>query len=81
MRRTRCSARSRRVARRARYAAGERVYSAGADADDIFIVVSGRIEHVFTPEVGARDPLKRMTRGGVFGWAGLCSARRSGSRP
>jgi NitT/TauT family transport system permease protein len=59
------------IARRARYAAGERVYTAGANADDIFIVVSGRIEHVFTPEVGARDPLKRMTRGGVFGWAGL----------
>ena len=59
------------VARRARYAAGERIYSAGAEADDIFVVVSGRIEHVFTPEVGAREPLKRMTRGGVFGWAGL----------
>jgi ABC-type nitrate/sulfonate/bicarbonate transport system permease component len=59
------------VARRARYAAGERIYSAGTEADDIFVVVSGRIEHVFTPEVGAREPLKRMTRGGVFGWAGL----------
>ena len=59
------------IARRARYGAGERVYSASDDADDIFVVVSGRVEHVFTPEVGARDPLKRMTRGGVFGWAGL----------
>ncbi len=59
------------IARRARYAAGERIYSSSADADDIFVVVSGRVEHVFTPEVGARDPLKRMTRGGVFGWAGL----------
>ena len=26
---------------------------------------------MFAPEVGAREPLKRMTRGGVFGWAGL----------
>ena len=59
------------IARPARYAAGARIYSAGDVADDIFVVVSGRIEHVFKPEVGARDALKRMTRGGVFGWAGL----------
>jgi ABC-type nitrate/sulfonate/bicarbonate transport system permease component/CRP-like cAMP-binding protein len=59
------------IARRARYAAGERVYSASSEADDIYVIVSGRVEHVFTPEVGARDSLKRMTRGGVFGWAGL----------
>jgi ABC-type nitrate/sulfonate/bicarbonate transport system permease component/CRP-like cAMP-binding protein len=59
------------IARPARYAPGERVYVASGDADDIYVVVSGRVEHVFAPEVGARDPLKRMTRGGVFGWAGL----------
>jgi len=59
------------LARAARYPAGARIYSAGDDADDIFVVVSGRVDHVFTPEVGAREPLKRMTRGGVFGWAGL----------
>ena len=40
-------------------------------ADDLFVVVSGRVEHVFKPEVGAREALKRVTRGGVFGWAGL----------
>ena len=59
------------IARRGHYAAGERVYGASSEADDIFVIVSGRVEHVFTPDVGARDPLKRMTRGGVFGWAGL----------
>jgi sulfonate transport system permease protein len=59
------------IARPARYGAGERIYSAGEDADDIFIVVSGRADHIFKPEVGAREPLKRVTRGGVFGWAGL----------
>ncbi len=59
------------LARPARYAAGARIYRAGDVADDIFVVVSGRIEHVFKPEVGAREALKRMTRGGVFGWAGL----------
>jgi NitT/TauT family transport system permease protein len=59
------------IARPARYGGGKRIYSAGDAADDIFFVVSGRVDHVFAPEVGARDPLKRMTRGGVFGWAGL----------
>jgi ABC-type nitrate/sulfonate/bicarbonate transport system permease component len=59
------------IARRARFAAGERIYGASSEADDIYVIVSGRVEHVFTPDVGARDALKRMTRGGVFGWAGL----------
>jgi CRP-like cAMP-binding protein len=59
------------LARPARYQAGERIYSADDVAGDIFVVVSGRAEHVFKPEVGAREPLKRVTRGGVFGWAGL----------
>ena len=59
------------IARRSRYAAGARIYSSGEAANDIFVVVSGRVDHVFGSEVGAREPLKRMTRGGVFGWAGL----------
>jgi NitT/TauT family transport system permease protein len=59
------------LGRRVRYGPGERIYSAGDEADDIFIVASGRIEHVFAPEVGAREALKRIPRGFVFGWAGL----------
>jgi ABC-type nitrate/sulfonate/bicarbonate transport system permease component/CRP-like cAMP-binding protein len=59
------------MARPARYVAGARIYGADDPADDIFVVVSGRADHVFKPEVGAREPLKRVGRGGVFGWAGL----------
>jgi ABC-type nitrate/sulfonate/bicarbonate transport system permease component len=59
------------LGRRVRYGAGERIYVAGTEADDIYVAVSGRIEHIFTEEITAQDPLKRMTRGGVFGWAGL----------
>lgn len=59
------------IAHPARYGAGQRIYTAGDPADDIFVVLSGRADHVFAPEVGAREPLKRVTRGGVFGWAGL----------
>ncbi len=59
------------LGRRATYDAGGRIYTAGEEADDIYVTVSGRIEHIFTEEITAQDPLKRMARGGVFGWAGL----------
>jgi NitT/TauT family transport system permease protein len=59
------------IARPAHFGAGARIYSANDAADDVFVVVSGRVEHVFKPEAGAREANKRMTRGGVFGWAGL----------
>ena len=59
------------IARSARYEAGQHIYSAGGPSDDVFILVSGRAEHVFAAEVGAREPLKRLVRGDVFGWAGL----------
>src|SRR5258706_7633123 len=59
------------LAQPARYAAGARIYGADDVAGDIFVIVSGRADHIFKPEVGAREPLKRVTRGGVFGWAGL----------
>jgi len=59
------------LGRPARFAGGARIYSAGDKADDIFVVLSGRVEHAFPAQVGARDPLKRLARGGVFGWAGL----------
>jgi len=59
------------IARPARFSAGARIYSANDAADDIFVVVSGRVEHVFKPEVGAREAHRRIARGGVFGWAGL----------
>jgi NitT/TauT family transport system permease protein len=63
------------IARPARYPAGARIYGADDLADDIYVVVSGRADHIFKPEVGAREALKRVTRGGVFGWAGLLLGR------
>jgi NitT/TauT family transport system permease protein len=59
------------IARASEFAAGERIYAAGDAADDIFIVVWGSADHTFKPETGAREPLKRLGRGGVFGWVGL----------
>jgi ABC-type nitrate/sulfonate/bicarbonate transport system permease component len=59
------------IARPAHYGAGERIYAAGDEADDIYVVVSGRTDHVFKPEVGARQAQRYVGRGAVFGWAGL----------
>ena len=55
----------------AHYGPGKRIYERGDEADDIYVIVSGRVEHVFGPEISAQESLKRMGRGGVFGWAGL----------
>ena len=59
------------LARLARYGAGTRVYSPDDPADDLFVVVSGRVEHVLSPELRPRDAVRHVTRGGVFGWTGL----------
>jgi NitT/TauT family transport system permease protein len=59
------------IARPARHPAGARLYGPDDPADDILVVASGRVEHVLDPEVGAREAVKRVTRGGVFGWTGL----------
>jgi ABC-type nitrate/sulfonate/bicarbonate transport system permease component/CRP-like cAMP-binding protein len=59
------------LGRSRRFATGERIYNLGDAADDIYVVVSGRVEHVFGPGISAQEALRRMGRGGVFGWAGL----------
>ena len=52
-------------------AAGETIYDVGGKADDIYIVVSGQVEHELAPGAQARRPLKVLTAGDVFGWAAL----------
>ena len=59
------------LARTSKFSAGDRIYASGDAADDIFVVVWGSVEHIFKPEAGAREPLKRIGSGGIFGWAGL----------
>jgi CRP-like cAMP-binding protein len=54
------------LAKPVRLAAGERVYAAGEVAGDVYVVASGRIEHVFKREFGAREALKRIGPGGVL---------------
>lgn len=59
------------IARPVRLQAGQRVYGAGESIDALYLVESGQVEHVFKREVGAREALRRVGPGGVFGWAGL----------
>ena len=59
------------LARKESYAAGALVYEAGDKADDIYIVVSGKVGHALEPGVNARRPAKVLETGDVFGWAAL----------
>ncbi len=53
------------------YPSGAPVYRAGDTADDIYIIVSGEIEHALEPGVNARRPVQTLGPGDVFGWAAL----------
>ncbi len=53
------------------YPSGASVYQAGDTADDIYIIVSGKIEHALEPGVNARRPVQTLGPGDVFGWAAL----------
>ncbi len=59
------------LATRARYEKGETLYRVGERADDIFIVVSGKVEHALGLGSGARTLNQVMSSGAVFGWAAL----------
>jgi ABC-type nitrate/sulfonate/bicarbonate transport system permease component len=59
------------LGRRVSYAKGAAIYGPGDKADDLYIVVSGRIEHALVPGAQARRPVKILGPGDVFGWAAL----------
>ena len=59
------------VSWRVTYEPGAVIYDAGDKADDIYIVVSGKIEHALEPVVQARRPEQTLKSGDVFGWAAL----------
>ena len=59
------------LGRRVSYEQGAVIYEAGDVADDIYIIVSGRVEHALEPGAQARRPVKMLGAGDVFGWAAL----------
>jgi NitT/TauT family transport system permease protein len=63
------------LARRVSYAQGDVIYHFGEKADDIYIVVSGRVQHSLGTGAGAVTVEKAMGPGDVFGWAALLKAK------
>src|SRR5471032_910291 len=59
------------LGRRVSYGEGALIYGPGDNADDIYIIVSGRIEHTLEPGAQARRPVKMLGPGDVCGWAAL----------
>lgn len=59
------------LGRRVSYDEGALIYDVGDRADDIYIIVSGRVEHALEPGAQARRPVKILGTGNVFGWAAL----------
>lgn len=63
------------AALRMSYKAGEIIYERGDRADDVFVVVSGRVEHILGPGAGATNLLRILEAGEVFGWAALLKSQ------
>lgn len=59
------------LGKRASYDKGAVIYDAGDTAGDIYIIVSGKVEHALEPGVNARRPVQLLGAGDVFGWAAL----------
>jgi ABC-type nitrate/sulfonate/bicarbonate transport system permease component/CRP-like cAMP-binding protein len=64
-----------RASRRISYKAGEVIYNRGDRADDLFVVMRGRVEHVLGPGAGATNLLRILEPGDVFGWATLLKSQ------
>jgi sulfonate transport system permease protein len=60
-----------KLTRWAVYKPGEVIYRQGDPAEDLYIIVSGRVEHVLGLGSGARTLNQVMKPGDVFGWAAL----------
>jgi sulfonate transport system permease protein len=60
-----------RLARIETYEPGEQIYNVGDKSDDIYIMVSGKVEHALGLGSGARTLNQPMISGDVFGWAAL----------
>jgi NitT/TauT family transport system permease protein len=59
------------LGRRTFYDKGVLIYDVGDKADDLYIIVSGNVEHALEPGVNARRPVQALGPGDVFGWAAL----------
>lgn len=59
------------LGRQALYERGAVIYDLSDKADDVYIIISGSVEHTLEPGVNARRPVQTLGTGDVFGWAAL----------
>ncbi len=59
------------IAQREQHARGDVVYEVGDQADDFFIIASGRVEHALGPGAQATTLVKELDETSVFGWAAI----------
>lgn len=56
---------------------GDKLYEIGDVADDVYIVLSGSVEHTIGKETDARKHVKVLHAGGVFGWASVLEGQNT----
>jgi NitT/TauT family transport system permease protein len=59
------------LGKRVSYDAGAVIYDVGSKAEDIMVIVSGKVDLIFEPGVEARVPVQELKQADVFGWAAL----------
>ena len=59
------------------YETGQKIYDLGDVADDVFIVVSGSVQHVLSTQTDASKHEKTMRSGDVFGWAAVLEGQNT----
>lgn len=64
------------IAEEEKLANGTQLYREGDNADDLFVIASGKIEHALGPEAEASKLVKIVSRGDVIGWASLLSTKQ-----
>lgn len=53
------------------FAAGEKIYALGDVADDVYIIISGKVEHSLSQGVASSSKVKNLKSGDIFGWASV----------
>ena len=64
-----------RAARKVSYKAGELIYERGDRAVDVYVLMSGRVEHLLGPGASATNLMRVLETGEVFGWAALLKSQ------
>lgn len=65
------------ICTRKQCAAGDQLYDIGEVADDVYIVLSGSIEHTIGKETDVSQHVKTLHIGGVFGWASVLEGQNT----